>query len=110
MYDVGSRIKLIRQSLGMTQSELAKKMSVSKQAISKAESGNEDLSTTRVRKFADALGVTPGYIMGWELKDGSPRTERAPEPSKHQKILMAYNELDPTVQQVVDKILGLDGD
>ena len=64
---VGERIKQRRLELDMTQEELAKKLGYkTRTAISNVEKGKEDLTTTRVMKFADALGVTPGYLMGWD--------------------------------------------
>lgn len=67
MDKVGYRIKMRRLELGMTQSELAKKMGyTSKTAISKVERTDEDMSMARVKKFATALECTPGFLMGWE--------------------------------------------
>lgn len=67
---VGDRIRLKRQELNMTQLDLAKKMGyTSKTAISRVETNKEDITTVRVRKFADALNVTPSYLMGWEEEE-----------------------------------------
>lgn len=63
---VGERIREKRIELGLTQEELAKKLGyTSRTAISNVEKNKEDLTTARVRKFADALGVEPAYLMGW---------------------------------------------
>lgn len=108
---IGTRIKMTRLQQGMTQLELAKKMGYkSKAAICKVETGDDNLTSDRVKLFADALNVTPGYLMGWERKDGEPKAPEHIELSKHAKVIMAYATLDPSVQKVVDKILGLDGD
>lgn len=64
---VGERIRYRRIELGLTQEELAKRLGyTSRTAISNVEKGKEDLTTTRCRKFADALETTPSYLMGWE--------------------------------------------
>lgn len=64
---VGERIRQRRLELELTQEELAKRLGYkTRTAISNVEKGKEDLTTTRVRKFADALGVTPEYLMGWD--------------------------------------------
>ena len=64
---VGERIKHRRLELEMTQEELAKRLGYkTRTAISNVEKGKEDLTTTRVSKFAEALGVSPGYLMGWD--------------------------------------------
>lgn len=70
MDNVGLRIKVRRQELGLTQSELAKKMGYSgKSAISKVEVNDEDMSMARVKKFAEALDCSVAYLMGWESPD-----------------------------------------
>lgn len=64
---MGERIKNRRLELGLSQEELAKRMGNSSRAsVSTVETGKEDLTTTRISKFAQALDVTPAYIMGWE--------------------------------------------
>lgn len=65
---IGERIKNKREELALSQTDLAKRMGLSSRStICKVEKGNEDnLTTDRIAKFAKALGVTPGYLMGWE--------------------------------------------
>ena len=63
----GERIKQRREELGLTQTELAERMGYkSRAAICTVEKDKEDLTTTRIRKFAKALQTTPAYLMGWE--------------------------------------------
>ena len=63
---VGDRIKQRRKELGLTQTELAVRMGyTSRTSICTVETNKEDLTTTRVRKFAEALETTPSYLMGW---------------------------------------------
>lgn len=63
---VGERIKNKRIELGLSQEELAHKMGYKgRSAVSMIESSNE-LSMSKVKKAAIALGVRPGYLMGWE--------------------------------------------
>lgn len=64
---IGERIKQRRMELGLTQTELATIMGYkSKVAISNVENNKEDLTVTRVKKYADALSTTPSVLMGWE--------------------------------------------
>jgi len=64
---IGERIKARRIELGMTQDELASKLQLkSKVSVSNVENNKEDLTTTRVAKYAKALECTPAYLMGWE--------------------------------------------
>ena len=47
--------------------ELAKKTGyTSRSTIYKIEAGKIDISRAKIKVFADALGVTPAYLMGWE--------------------------------------------
>lgn len=68
---VGQRIRARREELGLTQSELAEKMGYSgKSSVSEAEKCGDNITTTKVRKFADALGVSFRYLMGLEDENG----------------------------------------
>lgn len=64
LYD---RIKSRRTELGLTVEELAHKMGYKdKSSISKIENGKADIPQSKIAAFADALGTTPAYLMGWE--------------------------------------------
>lgn len=63
---IGDRIRLRRKELGLTLIELAERMGyTSRTSICTVEKNKEDLTTTRVKKFAEALETTPSYLMGW---------------------------------------------
>lgn len=67
MEDVGRNILTLRKKLGWTQEELARRVGYSsKTTINKIELGSRDLPQKKIKAFADALGVTPAYLMGWE--------------------------------------------
>ena len=70
---IGKLIKDLRESMNMTQKDLADKVSnmESKAAISKIESGNRKLRLSNIEDFAAALGVSPGYLLGWETEFNS---------------------------------------
>ena len=53
-YDL-AEIKKIRKSLGLTQSELAKKSAVSQSLIAKIEAGKIDPTFTKTKKIFEAL-------------------------------------------------------
>ena len=60
------RIKELRLQRGMTQQELGEKIGVKKAAINKYETGLVvNLKRSTIGLLADALGVSPGYLMGW---------------------------------------------
>lgn len=87
---VGERIRQKRIELGLSQAELAKRLGyTTRTAISNVETNKEDLTTTRVRKFADALNVTPAYLMGWE---DTPSDDLAESASKVQPTVDYMND------------------
>lgn len=63
---IGNNIARKRKELGWTQEELATRMGYkSKSTINKIEMGINDIPQSKVAKFAEVLGTTPAYIMGW---------------------------------------------
>ena len=69
---IGSRIKNRRLELGMTQDELAKLMGYkTRSTINKIELDINDMPLSRVEAFAKALGVSPSYLMGWEVNQSN---------------------------------------
>ncbi len=67
MTDIGKRIKEKRESLGMTQEELAAKLGYkNKSSIAKIETGTNDIVQSKVVEFANILDTTVAYLMGWE--------------------------------------------
>lgn len=63
---VGQRIKMMREEKGLSQLELAKKVGYeTKGSISMIESGKRDISLDKVKEIANALDVTPHWLMGW---------------------------------------------
>ena len=67
MSTVGQRVKEKRLELGMTQDALAKAAGYqSRSTINKIESGERTLSFARIKELADALEVTPDYLIGVE--------------------------------------------
>lgn len=84
---IGKRIKQKRLELGLTQLELAQKMGyTSRAAICKVEKGQDNITSDRVTKFANALGCSESYIMGWEKESG--------EKTPHGQLLDAYANKD----------------
>lgn len=73
MLDLYRNIKKRRNELGLTQSELAKRMGYAdKSMIAKIENGKVDLQQSKIVAFAKALNTTPGDLMGWKDNTSSP--------------------------------------
>jgi transcriptional regulator with XRE-family HTH domain len=63
---IGDRIKFLREKRGITQDELSKSISSSKQTIYKYENNIiTNIPSDNISKLANALLTTPGYLMGW---------------------------------------------
>lgn len=64
--NLADKVRLRREELGMNQTELASKMGYkSRVSINKIEKGRE-VSQKIIVRLAEALDVTPAYLMGWE--------------------------------------------
>ena len=78
---VGQRIRKTRIDKGLTQEELAEKMGYSgKTSVSAAENRGDNITTTKVQRFADALDVSFHYLMGYEDEYGNPILSALPKP------------------------------
>lgn len=60
---IGKRIKIKRMKKRMTQEELAEKINVSTSFMSRIETGNVQINIKRLAEIADALEVSPGYLL-----------------------------------------------
>lgn len=91
------KIKEKRKELGWSQEELAKKMGYTdRSSIAKIETGKVDLAVPKIEQFADVLGVTPSWLMGWDDED-----EPSDPPSIETSRLVAHN-----MQEAVDYYIG----
>lgn len=64
---LGERVKARRQALGLSQREMAARLGYTDHtSLTRIESGKADPPQSRIVKIAEVLGVTPGYLMGWE--------------------------------------------
>ena len=92
---VGLNIRKLRERLGYSQTELAKKIDVSKQTLYKYE--NEiitNIPASKISAIADACHVSPGEIMGWEEKPEAP--DFKPE---YGELLEMYSQCDEVQKQ-----------
>lgn len=85
--EIGARIMERRQQLGLTQEDLAFRMGYkTKSAINKIELGINDVSQTKVVKFAEALHTSVAYLMGWEDKKEKPTEDDGLSEAKRKLI------------------------
>ena len=99
---IGERIKQRRIELGLTQEELALRLgNKSRASVCTVEKNKEDLTTTRIRQYAEALETTPSYLMGWE--DGI-LIEKGRQ-SLASDLYDRYCDASPEVRAAVDLLL-----
>jgi len=78
---IGSNIKKLRIQQGLTQKNLADKLFVSAQAVSRWENNEVEPSISTIIELAKIFGVSADEIMGIESENGAtePQTQKEPE-------------------------------
>lgn len=64
--EIGPRIKLIRNVVGLTQAEMAEKIALSASQYSKVEIGNRNLGRSALRLLSERFGVDEKWILTGE--------------------------------------------
>lgn len=64
---IGVKISRLRGKLGLTTTELAKRVGISQAQVSRLENGKQGFRSHTLTKFARALGVKPLYFFMEEL-------------------------------------------
>ena len=77
MNELGNKIAKKRKNLGMTQSEFAEKMCVTRQTVSRWEAGTVLPDIDRIGEVAELLGVSCDYL----LKDNVREENETPLPA-----------------------------
>lgn len=63
---LADRVRIRREELKLSQEELAQRLGYkSRSSVNKVECGRE-ISQKVIVRYAEALGVTPAYLMGWD--------------------------------------------
>ena len=84
---IGRRIKRLREDLGLTQEDVAKKVGVATQTIYKYE--NEivtNIPLDKLEKIAAVLNTSPSYLMGWEERK-APAVPQFPYPCESRDVV-----------------------
>lgn len=70
---IGDRIRELRESIGISQVQLADRIGVSKQSMYKYEKGIvTNIPSDKIELIAKITGTTPKYIMGWDDVEEQP--------------------------------------
>lgn len=98
----GDRIRKLRETSGISQTELARKADISKQTLYKYEMNIvTNIPSDKIETIAEILDVSPAHLMGW--------------PEQHinnqSRILTYYNMLNAVGKQAavkcVEKLAGI---
>ena len=64
--DIGTRIKQLREQKGISQSDLARMVGITKQSLYKYENAIiTNIPSSKIESLASKLDTTPAYLMGW---------------------------------------------
>lgn len=63
---LAERLKARRLELGLTTVDVARAVGVSRSTVGRWENGDiTNMKDDKIKVLADALGVSPSYLMGW---------------------------------------------
>ena len=101
---IGEKIRAQREQSGMTQTELGKACSVTKQTIFKYETGVvTNIPLDKLMLISDALNVSAAYLMGWE-DDPTPADNKKDAPAMSESVMQlvkVIEQLSPENQKTL---------
>lgn len=101
--DMGRKIEMLRKEKGMTLEELGDKVGVGKSTVRKWENGMiANMRRDKIAKIANALGVSPAYLLGWHEDDASAEIVLT---AQEKVMLKKYRTLDNRGKSSVDVVL-----
>jgi transcriptional regulator with XRE-family HTH domain len=97
---VGQRVRMRRQLLGMSQGDLAARIGCSFQQVQKYENGSNRVSASMLAKVASALGVPIAFFFDEAALEGASRRDELPadllSSSETFDLLRAYYKIGNT--------------
>jgi transcriptional regulator with XRE-family HTH domain len=78
--DIGQKIRRAREAKNWTQPELAEKVGVSKQTVSRWETGDDEPRWSNVMAVGEALGLPPTWFLPESREGDQPESEPSPLP------------------------------
>lgn len=101
----GENLKTIRKTKGYTQEELAIKIHVVRQTISKWEKGLSVPDADTLSKLADVLEINVSELLGSEIKEETDKNEIAKQLAKISEQLAVKNRRHKRIWKVIGAIL-----
>lgn len=90
---LGPNVRRLRQSRGLSQEELGRRVGASKQSVSNWENGNIMPSIDLLLRLADCFGVSTDYLLGRESRSTLDATGLTDVQTAH-------------IQQLIDDLQG----
>lgn len=104
---LGERLKQLRKEAGLTQEELAKKVGLKKQNISRYENSHVEPNIRTAKRIADALGVSiEEMAVGVSLPSPSAPAPVALSPDESQ-LVEDYRGLTPPGQEYIRQTMAM---
>ena len=107
---ISDKIKSLRESLGLTQTELGERLGVKKNAVSKWECGRvEDIPTSKIKLMASLFNVPPSYLIDDEIEQPTESDGLFLEGISEEdiKTIKAYMDMPEDQRRALAKILGV---
>ena len=123
--NIGERIKKLRNDIGLSQTELADKIGVSKQTLYKYENGIvTNIPSDKIELLAKYLNTTPAFLMGWtyegvksllgtSLSFGSVNNSASKSPEEphivndeEYSVIEGYRKLDINHQDMIKQMIN----
>lgn len=83
----------------MKQLELALRMNVTRQAVSRYETGDRDVGPEEIRRLCEIFGVTADYLLGFSSVPSAAVSDADAQ------LLAAYHAATPEIRAIVDACL-----
>jgi len=110
--NMGEKIKMLRLERNMTLEQLGDLVGVGKSTVRKWENGMiANMRRDKISKIADALCVSPAFLMGWD-DDDEPVLDSPELPcsvsDRAMQIALSYDQADERTKTAVEVALGID--
>ncbi len=77
-YEIGQKIRIRREALGLSQDDLADRMGTNRNMVSRHENGKNEMSICTLIQYAEALQTTPQQLYPDRLKQDTESERLAP--------------------------------
>ncbi len=98
---VGNRIKERRETLGISQSDLADAIGTSQNQVSRYERGASDPTSEMLLKLASALGTSPNWLTGFDEDEANSNSLNESE----LELLLRYRSKNPETKKMIQDLV-----